>query len=87
MNFETNEASFRIELGQALNGHPASMIQDTIPNLEVPKCCYYAFCPSEGSHIVLGVDWVAQEGRRPAFYDARLPQETTFIGSSGILPP
>ncbi len=43
------------------------MIEDTIPNHKVSECCYNAFRPCEGSHIVLGVDWIAQEGRRHTF--------------------
>lgn len=87
MNLEPDEASFSVELDQALNAHIARVIEDPISSLEVPERCYDAFCPCEGSHIVLSVDWITQEGIRPAFYHARLPQETTFIGSSGILPP
>jgi len=90
MNFETNEASFSVELNQALNAHIARMIEDTIPNHEVSERPYNAFRPCEGSHIVLGVDWIAQEGRRPAFYYARLPQKASFVVRSrrlSVRPP
>ncbi|GAI19719.1 unnamed protein product, partial [marine sediment metagenome] len=76
MDLIANEASFSVELNQALNAHIARMIEDTMPNHEVSERCYNAFCPCEGSHIVLGVDWIAQEGIRLAKDHARLPQKT-----------
>jgi len=67
MDLITNEASFSVELNQALNAHIARVIEDPISNHEVSERCYNAFRPCEGSHIVLGVDWIAQEGRRHTF--------------------
>jgi len=45
MNFETNEARFRVKFGQALNGHVTRMIEYPISNLEVSERRYYAFYP------------------------------------------
>lgn len=87
IDLETYQASFRVEFDQALNAHIACMIEDAVSSLVVSKRCYNAFRPCEGSHIVLSVDRIAQEGIRLAKDYARLPQETAFIGFSGILPP
>jgi len=87
MDLETYQASFSVELDQALNAHIARVIEDAVSNHEVSERCYNAFRPCEGSHIVLGVDWIAQEGIRLAKDHAGLPQKTTLVGSGSILPP
>ena len=45
MNLITNEASFSVELDQALNAHITRVIEDPISNHEVSERRYYAFYP------------------------------------------
>jgi len=66
MNLEPDEASFSIELDQALNAHIARVVEDAVSGLVVSKRRYNAFRPCEGSHVVLSADWVSQECWRPA---------------------
>jgi len=87
MDLKTYQSSFSEKLDQTLNAHITRVVEDPISSLEVSERRYDTFCPPKGSHVILGVDRIAQKGIRSAFYHARLPQETTFIGSSGIFPP
>ncbi len=61
MHLKPDKASFRVEFDQALNAHITRVIENPVSSLKVPERCYNTFCPCEGSHIILGVDWVSQE--------------------------
>ena len=39
MNLEPDEASFSVELDQALNAHIARVVEDPISSLKVPERC------------------------------------------------
>ena len=44
MNLETYEASFSVQLNQALNAHIARVVEDLMSNLEASERRYYAGC-------------------------------------------
>ena len=75
---EPYEASFSVEFSQALNGHATCVIKDLISSLEVAEGCYHAFCSRQGSHVVLSIDWVAQEGRGSALDYTGTPRNYTW---------